>query len=176
MAERPLECCDCRKPSSITFVQVSMNGYNEMSLCSDCPLITRLLSPEESATSYAYSDQGQSICCGNCSTTMEMVQMGSPLGCAECYEVFADVICAQILKVPVSKVIHCGRSAGEYGEINPTLRLYALNEALQETLLREEYEEAARIRDEIKALMDSRTERLIPQQSTPTDTPDEPSP
>ena len=37
-------------------------------------------------------------------------------------------------------------------EISPTLRLIALNEALDETLIREDYEQAALLRDQIRAL------------------------
>jgi protein arginine kinase activator len=39
--------------------------------------------------------------------------------------------------------------------INPSSRLLALNEALKETLSREDYEQAAWLRDQIKALTES---------------------
>ncbi len=41
-------------------------------------------------------------------------------------------------------------------EINPSLRILALNEALNEMLKSEKYEQAAWLRDQIKALTDER--------------------
>jgi protein arginine kinase activator len=154
MSERPLECCECRKETCIRFVQVTLDQMNEYTVCRDCPMITKWCGFVESSKESSQLVQGAGdICCGHCGTTMENVLVGSPLGCADCYDVFADVLCTQILKIPFSNVIHCGRGPGESAIFNPTLRLYALNEALQETLSREEYEEAARIRDEINALI-----------------------
>ena len=48
--------------------------------------------------------------------------------------------------------LHIGRAPGEANEISPSLRLLALNEALNETLKREDYEQAAWLRDQIKDL------------------------
>lgn len=157
MPERPLQCCECRHKTSITFIQVSLNSYQETALCNHCPLIAQLIGDDKGNNQTPIETTSYGICCGHCSTTMESVQMGSQLGCANCYEVFSDVISLQILKVPISPTLHSGRSVGEKASINPTLRLYALNEALQETLLREEYEEAARIRDEISSIMKFKT-------------------
>lgn len=84
------------------------------------------------------------------------------MGCSECYQVFEDVILPEMLaagKLPPRLAtakktipIHIGRAPGESQELNPSLRLLALNEALNETLKREDYEQAAWLRDQIKAL------------------------
>ena len=55
--------------------------------------------------------------------------------------------------------LHIGRAPGEVVEINPTLRLIALNEALDETLIREEYEQAAVLRDQITAFKEKKDEK-----------------
>ena len=54
-----------------------------------------------------------------------------------------------------SHPIHIGRAPGESLAISPSSRLLALNEALKETLNREDYEQAAWLRDQIKALTDN---------------------
>lgn len=154
MSERPLECSECRKELCTRFVQVNLTQSVEHAVCRDCPMLARWCGLVEPSGSSEKTAQGAGdICCGHCGTTMDNVLMGTPLGCTDCYDVFADALCTQILKIPFSNVIHCGRGPGERASFNPTLRLYALNEALQETLSREEYEEAARIRDEINALI-----------------------
>ncbi|MBB64423.1 MAG: hypothetical protein CMO81_05110 [Waddliaceae bacterium] len=55
-------------------------------------------------------------------------------------------------KVGKSTPVHVGRAPGQSAEMSPTLRLVALNEALKETLSREDYEQAAWLRDQIKEL------------------------
>ena len=88
--------------------------------------------------------------------------MGTPLGCSVCYEVFDDVLLTEMLaaeRVPPrlasakkAMPLHLGRSPGEMQEMSPSIKLLALNEALNETLKREDYEQAAWLRDQIKAL------------------------
>lgn len=150
--ERPLECSDCQKAISVHYTELGLNHKHTVGMCSDCPLLKKKL--EGDSTTAAHNDSS-GICCGNCSTTLEAVSMGSPLGCKTCYEVFADILVGDILKGYPNKAVHCGRRPKETHHISPSARLYTLNEALKETLSREEYEEAARIRDEINALMES---------------------
>ncbi len=115
-----------------------------------------------SSTEYGQSDYEAELACGNCGTTLEALRTGNPLGCSVCYEVFQDSILhelhaaqripARLLTARRSTPIHIGRAPGETREINPTMRLLALNEALSETLKREDYEQAAWLRDQIKEL------------------------
>ncbi|MCC5832916.1 MAG: UvrB/UvrC motif-containing protein [Chlamydiales bacterium] len=88
--------------------------------------------------------------------------MGHLLGCGECYDVFTDILIEDLLKEKhvsrhltsnkKTQPLHIGRAQGEITEVSPTLRLIALNEALDETLIREDYEQAALLRDQIRAL------------------------
>ena len=48
--------------------------------------------------------------------------------------------------------LHTGRTPGETAKVSPAMRLVSLNEALNETLSREDYEQAAWLRDQIKKL------------------------
>lgn len=108
------------------------------------------------------SHKEASYTCGQCGLTLDQVRTGQPLGCSQCYDVFADVLVEDLSKL--SKIshhltankktmsLHVGRAPGEVTEISPTLRLIALNEALDEMLIREDYEQAALLRDQIKAL------------------------
>ena len=95
--------------------------------------------------------------CGECGTTLQALRVGNPLGCSNCYEVFGDIIVAELAameKIPQritgnkkSIPLHIGRVPGEAQEMNPSLRLLALNEELSETLKREDYEQAAWLRE-----------------------------
>lgn len=163
--ERPLECGECKKPIEVRYTEIVGDQIVNTSMCADCPqLIKRLfgLTPAERAIMHG---EAGSVACGECGTTLEALKFGNPLGCYNCYEVFGDIIIAELLeteKVPVrignikkTTPIHIGRSPGEVQEMNPSLRILALNEALTETLKREDYEQAAWLRDQIKALTEN---------------------
>ena len=165
LPDRPLECSECKKPIAVIYTEIIGEALTRTSMCADCPELQRRLhsapvhrqgGPEENATGLA---------CGNCGTTLQSLRVGLPLGCSICYEVFDDVLLGEMLaseKIPSrlaaakkSALIHIGRAPGESKEMNPSMRLLALNDALNETLKKEDYEQAAILRDQIKALTEN---------------------
>lgn len=166
LPERSLECSECKKPIVVRYTEIVGDSIIETSMCADCPLLAkRLFGSQASLTPGMQVSASGSLCCGNCGTSWESIKTGNPLGCADCYDVFGDLLLAELAMAtkisskatPSKKAmpIHIGRSPGESLEISPSLRLLALNEALKETLSREDYEQAAWLRDQIKALTDS---------------------
>ena len=168
MPDRPLECIDCKKPLAVYYTEVASAITNRTCHCADCPVLQRKLyglPPTPGEGSLAEGRAG--LACGNCGTTLDAVRVGSPLGCSECYEVFDDVMLPELGsmgKIPPrlvtgkrTQTIHIGRARGEMKEISASMRLLALNEALTETLKHEDYEQAARLRDQIKALTDAQS-------------------
>lgn len=161
--DRPLECGECKKNITVHYTEVVGNNITTTAMCADCPELQKRLhgipSPEAAA---AQSEMGAGLACGNCGTTLEALRVGAPLGCSVCYEVFDAIMLQEMLaseKVPPrlatqkkSLPVHIGRAPGESLQINPALRLLALNEALSDTLKKEDYEQAAWLRDQIKAL------------------------
>ena len=131
-------------------------------MCADCPHLEKRLYGKVRAEGVGEDKGGNALACGNCGTSLEAIRMGNLLGCGECYSVFADVLIEMLLKEDrisrhltsnkKTQPLHIGRTPGEVTEISPTLRLIALNEALDETLIREDYEQAALLRDQIRAL------------------------
>lgn len=160
--DRPLECTECKKPIAVRYTEVIGDVITHTIMCADCPQLQRRLHGIASGESTGEKLGAKSLSCGNCGTTLDSIKMGNPVGCSECYIVFEDVILAELLAThrissritPTKKSvpIHIGRAPGEIKEINPALKLLALNEALTETLRREDYEQAAWLRDQIKAL------------------------
>ncbi|MCH9614698.1 MAG: hypothetical protein SP1CHLAM54_13350 [Chlamydiia bacterium] len=92
----------------------------------------------------------QGVCCGNCGTDLQAVKTNSPLGCFECYHVFEDIIRQEL----GGNHSHIGRSKAAPELSN---RLTELNVELNEALKKENYEQAAWLRDQIKELMNERT-------------------
>lgn len=161
--ERPLECSECKKPIAVHYTEIIGNSIVTTAMCADCPELQRRLHGIPSGgAGVSHPEAGTGLACGNCGTTLEAIRVGAPLGCSVCYEVFDEVLLQEMLsseKIPPrlattkkSVPFHIGRGPGEAQEMNPAVRLLALNDALNETLKREDYEQAAWLRDQIKAL------------------------
>jgi len=167
MAERPVECSHCKKPIKIIYKEIVATTMICTEMCADCPILEQKLhgqsvSPQKRE---GLSEAEAGLCCGKCRTTLEAVQMGNPLGCSECYAIFADVLVSELIsaeKIPPrikkdisgkkTQPLHIGKSPHKPLTIPSSSRLIALNEALNEALKRENYEQAAWLRDQIKAL------------------------
>lgn len=176
--DRPLECGECKKSIAIKYTEIVGDVITQTSMCSDCPELQRRLygtNPAEHVANQVGANAG--LCCGNCGTTLEEVKRGHRLGCMECYTVFGDILMNELLAshhLPTrfttqkkSTPLHIGRAPGQTLAINISSRLLALNEALRETLSREDYEQAAWLRDQIKALTENEEqsdERKKPEQ------------
>lgn len=160
--DRPLECSECRKKLAVRYTEVIGNTITHTVMCADCPQLQRRLHGIPARLGEQAAEGPASVTCGNCGTTLEGIRMGNFLGCSVCYDVFDEVILSELVSTnrvspritttKKSMPIHVGRIPGESKEINPALRLLALNDALAETLRREDYEQAALLRDQIKEL------------------------
>jgi protein arginine kinase activator len=174
MAERPVECSHCKKPVKVLYKEIVGDSTLCLEMCADCPVLQQKLhgglTPARTAEGLPEGTAG--LCCGNCRTTLESVKMGNPLGCAACYEVFSEVLAGELAalnKMPPrtqktlaarrNQPLHMGKSPAAPAVLTPSSRLTSLNEALNEALRRENYEQAAWLRDQIKALTEQRDER-----------------
>lgn len=163
--ERPLECSECKKPISVYYTEIIGKTTTHLAMCSDCPELRARLKGSHTHRLEGSLEASAGLACGNCGTTLDALRVGMPLGCSVCYEVFDDILLGEMLaseKIPprinVSKKttpVHIGRAPGQAQEMNPSMRLLALNEALNETLAQEDYEQAAWLRDQIKAITEN---------------------
>lgn len=102
--------------------------------------------------------------CPSCRWTLAQFNKTGKLGCAACYDAFSEVLVNKLLEIHRS-AIHTGKLpeidlAGNYltPSVNAEVRhdvvseLAGLERDLKQSILREEYELAAQIRDRINAL------------------------
>ena len=160
--ERPFECTACRKGIKVLYTLVIRDTITEQVMCGDCPELKRRLQGSSTLETQEKKPGETGLVCGTCGTYLEQVRTGHSLGCSACYTVFNDFIVQELIdqKVLPERVekqkktvpLHIGKIPGKIPAENASLRLLALNEALEETLKREDYEEAARLRDQIKHL------------------------
>lgn len=173
--DRPLECSECKRPVAVHYTEIIGDTITHTIMCQECPVLQRCLFGASHPLPYAFLEGGAPLACGNCGTTLDAVRMGSPLGCKNCYEVFEEVVLTELQslkKLPPrviiskkSQPLHIGKSPGETEGISPAAKLLALNEALSETLKKEDYEQAALLRDQIKALTDKTLESKNPKKT-----------
>ncbi len=167
MPERPVECSHCKRPIKVLYKEIVDKSMICTEMCAECPILQQKLHGQmkEMAPREGLTDTEAGLSCAHCRTTLEAIKMGNPLGCSECYAVFSDVLLSELIaagKLPsrlkkellVKKIqpLHIGKSPNKPLTIPTSSRLTTLNEALNEALKKENYEQAAWIRDQIKAL------------------------
>jgi protein arginine kinase activator len=163
LPDRPIECTECKRPIAVYYTEIVDDNITHTCMCSECPVLRRRLhgTPHTDHT-FSLGEAGTGLVCGNCGTTLDAIKLGALLGCDVCYDVFNDILIAEMVaagKLPARAAsakknipVHIGRSRGEMQEMSAAARLLALHEALNEMLKSEDYEQAAFLRDQIKAL------------------------
>lgn len=166
LPDRPLECSECKREISVVYTEIVGDTVVRTSMCADCPCLQKHLRGVPMMGHGAHKDETApaGLTCGNCGTTLESLRVGLPTGCGICYEVFDTALVSELFAsdkipqhiIPGKKLtaLHVGRAPGVTQEVNATSRLLALTEALNDTLRKENYEQAALLRDQIKALTD----------------------
>ncbi len=157
-------CSNCSSKEAAFHYKYIKNGVkSEIHLCSDCakelgyikendsffnPI--SLLGEFFSSPSLSHNKSADTRC-NVCGTSFEEIRRNGFLGCDKCYEVFSNPIDTILSRIQPSTV-HKGKLSGSEGKkIERDNTLKNLKEELQKAILNEKYEEAAVIRDKIKA-------------------------
>lgn len=155
---RPKACAQCAKPITLHLTKVIDGKVWKVGLCSACPEAVALKSSVgfdliEGASGAAVKElsPGDNLACPNCGLRPEDFKESGRLGCGQCYEVFADRLETLLGKLH-SGAEHLGKTPrGRRREVSPE-KIAALKRRLDEHVSREEYELAAVVRDQLKAL------------------------
>jgi len=160
--DRPLECSECKNPITVHYSEIVGGKCTNTGMCDTCPQLQKKLKGIPFEEHESPTKEGTGLVCGECGTTLAEVKVSHNVGCSNCYSVFGDVLINEliaahalfpgIVKQRKAVPMHVGRAPGETQEISPSLKLIALNEALEETLKKEDYEQAAMLRDQINEL------------------------
>ena len=169
MGDKPVECGQCKKAMSVLYKEIAQGSTVCTEMCRTCPILLAKLHGE--SLPGMLTDSTGSLCCGNCGVSLDVIKRGEPLGCSECYAVFGDILVAELIESNAicpslkkklsskrSSVIHIGKSPDNDQSLTLSTKLSSLNEALNEALKRENYEQAAWLRDQIKALTDHKND------------------
>jgi len=107
-------------------------------------------------SSFYDKDESTVLVCENCGTTLDEFAKTGKLGCANCYKVFSTSI-MPVLKGIHMNVVHTGKHPGERVRVDVAKetaknKKVTLQRELKSAISTENFEEAAKIRDEIAVL------------------------
>jgi protein arginine kinase activator len=154
-----LKCSICNKEATVHLTQIVNNKIHKVDLCESCAQKKGVTDPEgfsladllAKAPLTPGSVEAQ-LACPSCGHTTADFRRTGRLGCAECYGVFKSLV------LPVLEDMHAGTShQGKVPEValsrqSNLLQLKHLKEALARSIAEEAYEQAAELRDQIKAI------------------------
>ena len=163
-------CDKCKKnPATVHMQQFIMGKKAELRLCQECVFSFSVPDvPIELENMFkGFLEQMQTkvfninpqmanvmpgFACTNCGMTGEELKAGGKLGCRECYASFAGEVGA-ILKSVQSSTRHIGKFPKRTGkEILSIRHASDLRAKLNQAIAEENFELAAKLRDEIRAL------------------------
>ena len=159
-----MQCCVCKeKPATVHLTQIVGEKMQKLDLCEDCAKAKGINDP----TSFAMADLmlglGASqeldpsagaveIKCPRCGFSQADFKKSGRLGCPECYQTFAEGL-AGLLKSMHKGTRHTGKTPEALRKSRETGdRLRLLQKKLNKAIETEDYEMAAALRDEIKAV------------------------
>ncbi|MFC1698370.1 UvrB/UvrC motif-containing protein [Candidatus Omnitrophota bacterium] len=162
-----MTCDICHKiEATVHLTEIVDNQITELHLCEECArqkgaqmeqhfgLADLLAGLADFGQQFEAAGKTESKC-GNCGLAYEDFRRVGRLGCSECYEVFKDSL-GVLLKRIHGSVQHLGRAPLRKVEPAPTTKkaseIDVLKGKLQRAIKMEEFEEAAHLRDKIRAL------------------------
>ena len=165
-----MKCQKCGKENATVQIKRVVNGeYTEYSLCPECASkmgYKSLFSDVENEFSTLLGSffgntlpaRSQATHCPSCGSTYYDIADSGKVGCADCNSTFYEMMLPSIRRIH-GNTTHCGKKsvAGiEYTETNTKEDKVAdLKKKLNDAIEVQNFEEAARLRDEIKSLEDN---------------------
>lgn len=158
-------CQNCGKYEATTHIKRIVNGEAaEAHLCSDC---ARMLGytgafPDfgfnfsEMLGSFFSEDAAGALGsgvlrCEKCGSAFGDIVRSGKLGCSSCYRTFYDKLLPSFERIH-GRTRHVGKVANEAPELQKSGKLAELREELKRAVDGQDYEQAAKLRDEIKKL------------------------
>lgn len=157
-------CCVCKeKEATVHLTQIEGETMHKVDLCEECAKEKGVNDPTGFSLADLLLGLGVSqemekasgnadLKCPNCGHTQADFKKTGRFGCSECYTVFADGLEA-LLKTMHKDVRHVGKSpAGRHQLRERQRELKTLQTDLAKAVEAEDFEQAARLRDELKRL------------------------
>jgi protein arginine kinase activator len=159
-----MKCENCKKrDATVHLTEIKNGAKQEMHLCEPCAAekglpgkahfsISDLLAGIASHQQAQKGKRTKDVQCPACELTLSQFQATGRFGCGECYTAFRDEILPLIEKIHDSTQ-HMGKVPQRASpEVSMQKELRHLQLELKRAIKREDYEKAARLRDEVRRL------------------------
>ena len=166
-----MRCQHCNQNEATTFIKKNINGHKEeMHLCSECAKkmgYTNVFGDmEDEFSNFLGSFFGnvlpartQATRCEFCGSTYSDIAKSGHVGCANCYNVFADELFPSIRRIH-GNTTHCGKNSrlaekaknSKPAEETKEDKIKRLKAELDKAVKEQNFEHAAELRDKIKEL------------------------
>lgn len=156
-------CCICKeKEAKVHLTQIVGDKMQKVDLCDDCAKQKGVDDPTGSSLAHlllglgasqeAETSEGLNLRCPHCGFTQADFKKTGRLGCARCYDVFGEAL-ESLLKSMHKGTRHVGKTPTAQRQVRDTQRqVKSLQEQLGKAIAAEDFEEAAKLRDEIKRI------------------------
>ena len=163
-------CEECGvNPAVFHFVTIRNDERTERNLCPACMakykkqlpgidiknlagILNNLIDGKKGAGKEEVDPETESITCEQCGMTYAEFQKCGMLGCANCYKTFKAPLDALLQRIH-GNTQHAGRIPGSVRSgVSIRMNIDRLKQRLQKAIAEEEYEQAAKLRDSIRAL------------------------
>lgn len=168
-------CQECgKRPATVHITRIVNGQQSDLDLCEECAheyqqelgiklwpsfsvpqFLASLLSPEvswEEGSGTGRPSTQRQLKCHECGLTYEQFQKTGRLGCSKCYEYFGGQLRPLVRRIH-GHTRHTGKvPARGAGTIKAKKDLERLRAVLAELIDKEEFEKAAQVRDQIRAL------------------------
>lgn len=164
--------CDadgCQNDATVSETVIRAGQRVERHLCDECArkqgiavqshppiseMLTKFVMQQVAAQEVKQERQEKALACPACATTWAKFRQGGLLGCPSCYEAFDSVLSPLIERAQEGNQRHTGK-APRRGATDPVSRARsaaAVRRELADAVQTEQYERAARLRDELRSL------------------------
>jgi protein arginine kinase activator len=163
-----MQCCICKeKPATVHLTQIVGDKMQKLDMCEECAKAKGINDP----TSFAMADLmlglgasqeveqavGAELKCPRCGFSQADFKKSGRLGCPDCYKTFAEGL-AGLLKTMHKGTRHVGKTPEALRQTREKAdRLKTLQKRLNKAIETEDFEQAAQLRDQIKALAGAET-------------------
>jgi protein arginine kinase activator len=150
------KCGRCAKPAVHHITEILEGEVKALHLCETC-IKDYLDNPESTETESeeveTESDPNEAeTVCESCGITFKEFRSRGRLGCGECYNAFRTEL-LQLIENIHSSDTHCGKIPKREPQTSQIqFDLARVRTELREAIEREDYEDAARLRDKLKSL------------------------
>lgn len=158
-----MKCCQCEKEATVHLTEIVEGQMKKIDLCEDCANEKDVMNPESFGIADLLLGLGASqeldeaagggqMACDTCGFTHADFKKSGRLGCPDCYTTFAAPLESMV------KQMHKGTEhAGKFPKAlrqarHATVARESLQERLAKAIEEENYELAAQLRDELKAI------------------------